>query len=393
MPELTEAESLRRALVAEKHDQAKTLLREQGIDCWLTFQREGSDCLLPFVLGVDELVSQSALMLFADGPSVAIVMDYDATVVEGIFDEVTAYSSTWRDPLLQTLRERDPARIAINYDMHDDGIDGLTHGQHLLLMDAVKPLDMAGRFISASPVTSQVRQIKTSAEVERMRRACEITEQIFGDIGSMLKPGLTERDIYEMTHEQMKSYGVTASWDPAYCPGVVSSKRSSGHTPPTATPLEPGDGLLIDLGVIAEGYASDLMRTWYFRKPGETAPPADFQHQFEAVRDAIQLAADTIRPGLTGIEVDSVVRGFIAKQGFSYTHATGHQVGIRAHDGGLLLGPDNQRYGERSRGVIQQGMTFTLEPVIGPIGIEENVVVTAEGCEYLVAPQHEVYLV
>ena len=126
MPELTEAESLRRALVAEKHDQAKTLLREQGIDCWLTFQREGSDCLLPVVLGVDELVSQSALMLFADGPSVAIVMDYDATVVEGIFDEVTAYSSTWRDPLLQTLRERDPDRIAINYDMHDDGIDGLT---------------------------------------------------------------------------------------------------------------------------------------------------------------------------------------------------------------------------------------------------------------------------
>ena len=393
MAALTEAESLRRALVAEKHDQARILLREQGIDCWLTFQREGSDCLLPFVLGVDELVSQSALMLFAVGPSVAIVMDYDVTVVEGIFDEAIAYSTTWRDPLLQTLRDRNPGRIAINYDMHDDGIDGLTHGQYLLLMDAVGPLGIADRFISASPVTSQVRQIKTPAEIERMRRACQITEQIFGDIGSMLKPGLTERDIYEMTHEQMKSYGVTASWDPAYCPGVVSSKRSSGHTPPTATPLEPGDGLLIDLGVIAEGYASDLMRTWYFRKPGESAPPPEFQRQFEVVRDAIQLAADTIRPGLTGVEVDNVVRGFVEKHGYSYFHATGHQVGIRAHDGGLLLGPDNQRYGERSRRVIQQGMTFTLEPVIGPIGIEENVVVTAEGCQHLVPPQREVFLV
>lgn len=393
MPELSESESLRRELVAEKHAQARALLREQSIECWLTFQREGSDCLLPFVLGVDELVSQSALMLFADGPSVAIVMDYDATVVEGLFDQVTAYSTTWRDPLLQTLRERDPSRIAINYDMHDDGIDGLTYGQYLLLMDAVQPLDIADRFMSASPVASLVRQIKTPAEVERMRRACEITERIFGDVGSMLKPGLTERDIYEMTHELMKSYGVSASWDPAYCPGVMSSKRASGHTPPTQIPLEPGDGLRIDLGVIAEGYASDLMRTWYFSRPGETAPPAEFQHQFEVVRDAIQLATDTIRPGLTGVEVDKVVRGYVEKHGYEYVHATGHQVGIRAHDGGLLLGPDNERYGQRSRGVIREGMTFTLEPVFGPIGLEENVVVTADGCEYLLAPQREVYLV
>ena len=393
MTELTESESLRRALVAEKHAQAKTLLREQGIDLWLTFQREGSDCLLPFVLGVDELVSQSALMVFADGPSIAIVMDYDATVVEGIFDEVIAYSTTWRDPFLQTLRERDPAKIAISYDMYDDGIDGLTYGQYLLLMDAVEPLGIGDRFISASPVASQVRQIKTPAEVERMRRACQITEQLFGDIGSMLKPGLTERDIYEMAHEGMKSYGVTASWDPAYCPGVMSSKRPSGHTAPTSIPLEPGDGLRIDLGVIAEGYASDLMRTWYFPKPGESAPPAEFQRQFAVVRDAIQLAADTIRPGLTGVEVDTVVRGYVQKHGYDYFHATGHQVGIRAHDGGLLLGPDNARYGERSRGVIQEGMTFTIEPVFGPIGLEENAVVTADGCTYLVPPQREVYLV
>jgi Xaa-Pro aminopeptidase len=393
MPELTEAEALRRSLVAEKHAQARGLLRDLGIDCWLTFQREGSDVLLPYVLGVDELVSQSALMIFADGPSVAIVMDYDATVVEGLFDEVIAYESTWRDPLLTVLTERNPARIALNYDMLDDGIDGLTHGQYLLLMDAVKPIGFEGRFESASPVTSLVRQIKTPEEIERMRRACEITVHLFGDVTSILKPGLTEWDLYEYLHDQMKTYNVKPSWDPAYCPGVMSSKRESGHTPPTQIALEPGDGLRIDLGVIAEGYASDLMRTWYIRKPGEKAAPADFQRAFDTVRDGIQLAADTIRPGLTGTEVDQVTRSFVAKSGYGYMHATGHQVGTRAHDGGLLLGPDNARYGDRSRGRIQEGMTFTLEPVFGPIGIEENVVVTAEGCSYLVPPQRELWLV
>jgi Xaa-Pro aminopeptidase len=393
MAELTEAESLRRSLVAEKHEQAKGLLRDLGIDCWLTFQREGSDVLLPYVLGVDELVSQSALMIFADGPTVAIVMDYDATVVEGVFDEVIAYQSTWREPLLTVLRERNPARIGLNYDMHDDGIDGLTHGQYLLLMDAVKPIGFEGRFESASPLTSLVRQIKTPEEIERMRRACEITAHLFGDVTSILKPGLTEWDIYEYLHDQMKTYNVKPSWDPAYCPGVMSSKRASGHTPPTQIKLEAGDGLRVDLGVITEGYASDLMRTWYIRKPGETTAPAEFQRAFDVVRDSIQLAADAIRPGLTGVEIDRVARSLVEKEGFEYFHATGHQVGTRAHDGGLLLGPDNERYGQRSRGVIQQGMTFTLEPVFGPIGIEENIVVTAEGCSYLVPPQREIWLV
>jgi Xaa-Pro aminopeptidase len=393
MSELSEAEVLRRALVAEKHAQAKALLRDLGIDCWLTFQREGSDVLLPYVLGVDELVSQSALMIFADGPSVAIVMDYDATVADSVFDEVHAYRSTWRDPLRIVLEERKPARVAINYDRLDDGIDGLTYGQYLLLTEALESIGFAGSLESASPVTSMVRQIKTPAEVERMRRACQITEQLFGDVTSILKPGLTEWEIYEYLHDQMRSYGVAASWDPAYCPGVMSSKRESGHTPPTQIALEPGDGLRVDMGVIAEGYASDLMRTWYLRKPGETAAPAEFQRSFDTVRDAIQLAADAIRPGLSGIEVDSVARSFVEKSGFEYFHATGHQVGTRAHDGGMLLGPDNTRYGERSRGTVQEGMVFTLEPVFGPIGLEENVVVTAEGCEYLVPPQRELWLI
>lgn len=393
MSELTAAESLRHSLVGEKHAQAKQLLVDLDIECWLTFQREGSDVLLPYVLGVNELVSQSALMIFAVGPSVAIVMDYDATVVQGLFEQVIPYRTTWRESLLDVLRQRNPARIALNYDMHDDGIDGLTHGQYLLLMDAVRPIGFEGRFESASPLTSLVRQIKTQGEIERMRRACEITVQLFDDVSSILKPGLTEWDIYAYLHEQMKSYDVAPSWDAAYCPGVMSSRRESGHTPPTRTILAAGDGLRVDLGVIAEGYASDLMRTWYLRKPGETAAPAEFQRAFDVVRDGIQLAADTIRPGLSGVEVDEVARGFVAKNGYEYFHATGHQVGTRAHDGGLLLGPDNERYGQRSRGIIQEGMTFTLEPVFGPIGIEENIVVTAEGCEYLVPPQREIWLV
>ena len=63
---LTEAQIEKRQLVAEKHAQARDLMRKQGIDCWLTFSREGSDLLLPFVMGAEYLVGQAALSALRD---------------------------------------------------------------------------------------------------------------------------------------------------------------------------------------------------------------------------------------------------------------------------------------------------------------------------------------
>ena len=92
-PELTEEHRMRLDLVAGKRAQAVALMHEHELDCWLTFQREGSDPLLPFVMGGDYLVGTSGLMLFADGPSVAVVSDSDMSQVEGAFDRVVSYST------------------------------------------------------------------------------------------------------------------------------------------------------------------------------------------------------------------------------------------------------------------------------------------------------------
>jgi Xaa-Pro aminopeptidase len=135
------------------------------------------------------------------------------------------------------------------------------------------------------------------------------------------------------------------------------------------------------------------MRTWYFKRPGETKPDAELQRAFDAVRDGILLAAELIEPGKKGFEVDAPVRQLLADRGYSFTHALGHQLGRLAHDGGMVLGPDNARYRDRSGGVIQAGMIFTLEPVVGPIGLEDDVLVTDSGCEFLLPTQEAIYLV
>jgi Xaa-Pro aminopeptidase len=389
---LTEDQLLRRELAAEKHAQAKALLREKGIDCWLTFTREGSDLLLPFLIGGEYIVAVTSLLIFAEGPSVAIVADYDTGQVEGLFDEVIPYSRDWKEPLLSVLRDRDPGTIGLNYSSEDHGVDGLTHGLFRLLSDAVVPLGIADRFVSAAAVASTIRSIKSPSEIERIRRACEITQRIFDDVTEMAKPGLTEIEIAEIIKERMETYGVEPSWEPAFCPSVFGSMTKGGHALPGTAKIERGDGFRVDFGVKYEGYAADLQRTWYFLKPGETAAPADYQHAFDAVKDGIALAASLIKPGIAATEVDRQVRELIGARGYSFTHALGHQVGRMAHDGGTLMGPMNERYGSRSRGNLEAGMVLAVEPCIANVAIEENVVVTADGCEYLVSPQESISL-
>jgi Xaa-Pro aminopeptidase len=391
--EHSEAHRERLTLVAEKHAQAKRLLREHDIDCWLTFSREGSDVMLPYVMGGEYLIGTAALMIFADGPTVAVVADYDVGQVDGAFDQIHAYSLDWREPFLQTLRERNPASIGINYSVANEGIDGLTHGMYLKLLDVLRPLGIESRLVTSEPVAGRVRAIKSPAEIERMRRACEITERIFADMTAMLKPGLTEAEVAGIMAERMQTYEVGPSWEAAFCPTVSSSNSRRGHTPPSSTRLEPGDGLAVDFGVLYEGYASDLMRSWYFRKPGESVAPAEMAAPFEAVRDGIDLARELLKPGKIGYEIDEPVRDLVARRGYTFTHALGHQVGRGAHDGGMLLGPNNVRYGERAKGIVEPGMVFTLEPVVSWVGLEENVVVTETGCELLSRPQREIILV
>ena len=319
--------------------------------------------------------------------------DYDVGQVEGAFDEVIPYSNDWRDPFLATLQERNPATIGINYAERDFGIDGLTHGLYRLLMETLRPIGFHDRLVSSEPVSGRVRAIKTPAEVERMRRACEITQRIFEDVTGMLKPGLTELDVWEIMQERMQTYGVGPAWEASFCPAVASSRSKRGHTAPGAVVLQPGDGLAVDFGVVYEGYCSDMMRSWYFRKPGESAPPAEMVHAFETVRDGIRMAAELLKPGVTGIEVDKPVRDYVAERGFTFTHALGHQLGRMAHDGGMVLGPDNARYGDRAAGTVEAGMVFTLEPVIAWVALEDDVVVTEDGCEFLHPSQDAIYVV
>jgi Xaa-Pro aminopeptidase len=155
----------------------------------------------------------------------------------------------------------------------------------------------------------------------------------------------------------------------------------------------------VDFGVRKDGYCSDLQRTWYFLRPGETRAPEAVQRGFDTIVEAIREAGKALRPGLTGAEIDDVARGYITARGYAeYPHGLGHQIGRVAHDGGGGLLPRWERYGNTPFLRVEEGQCYTLEPRLtvdghGVATCEEIVAVTGSGCAYLSRPQERLYVV
>jgi Xaa-Pro aminopeptidase len=386
-------------LVIEKAQQAVGIMRELGIDAWLTFVREttaGRDPVLSLIYGPGSLTWQSALLFSSTGERVAIVGHYEMHAVEqtGVFDRVTGYHESLRAPLLDALVHWDPQRIAINYALDDVHADGLTYGMYLTLLDLLVGSPYGDRLVSAEKLLGALRARKTPTEVARIRAAVDTTRLIYDRTFDYVRPGLTESDISDFMHEQMAVLGVGPAWDYDGCPIVNAGPDSPvGHGAPGGLIVQRGQIVHLDFGVRQDDYCSDIQRVVYLLAEDESEPPEAVRRGFAIVRGAVEAAASACRPGVHGLEVDAAARKMITDAGYGeYKYATGHGLGRNAHDGGPLLGPPWERYGSAPRQRVEVGHVYTIEPGLtvpgyGYIGLEEDVLVTENGAEYLGEPQ------
>lgn len=382
----------------EKGLQACKILDELGLDAWLVWVRETSqmaDPVLDLILG-GELVWQSALIYTRKGEKIAVIgsLDADGIRAKGLFDKIVEYDHSVSQPLVEELNRIAPEKIAINFSRNDVAADGLSVGMYQILQDYLKDTPHIKRLTSGEAFIGKLRGRKTETEIARIKRAVDITEEIYTAIELELKVGMSEIEMATRMKQMMVERGVTDAWDPNHNPAVdAGPNKQFGHAGPTDNKAKDGHLLHFDFGVKWAGYCSDIQRMFFFGKPNDV--PDEITHAFVTVRDTIQKAAEFVRPGVTGNDVDTLARNFVKDQGYEeYRHALGHQLGLLAHDGGTLLGPYWEKYGETPSGILEPGNVFTLELYVttkeyGQVSLEEDIVVTKKGCEFLSTPQRE----
>lgn len=229
-------------------------------------------------------------------------------------------------------------------------------------------------FTRIDETINAMRVIKSEAELEIMRRAAAMADFAIQVGVDALKEGKTEMDVLNEIESAVKAKGYVMSFDTMV---LFGEKSASPHGIPGNKPLAAGEMVLFDLGVIVDGYCSDITRTVAYKTVNEKQ-----EEIYNAVRAANEAAIALVRPGVRAMDLDKAARDEITNAGFGeyFTHRLGHGLGISVHEFPSINGSNEL--------VLEKGMVFTIEPgvyksdVTG-VRIEDDVVVTEDGIEIL----------
>ncbi|HEY3524302.1 MAG TPA: Xaa-Pro peptidase family protein [Candidatus Limnocylindrales bacterium] len=244
---------------------------------------------------------------------------------------------------------------------------------HVLRLEAAMP---DASFTLGSTVTSRLRILKDPDEIELLRLAAEAADRVVEQIASGRLVGRTEADVAREVRDRLIAEGhETAEF------AIVASgpNSASPHHEPGDRPIEAGEPIVLDIGGLLGGYASDVTRTlWVTGGDPERLPDPEFGRIFDAVREAQSEATAAARPGVTAERIDAVARALIESAGYGehFIHRTGHGIGLEGHEQPYVVAGDQT--------ALADGMAFSVEPGIyleGRYGVrlEDIVVCTAEG--------------
>lgn len=220
-----------------------------------------------------------------------------------------------------------------------------------------------------------VRAIKSADEIAALREAIAISEEALKRTLDWAQPGMTEQQIAAKLSDELSALGTDGH---AFGPSVLTGPKSALPHGGTGS-REWGDDefLLIDFGGIKRGYPADITRTFCKGTPSD-----EMRKIYDAVLAANRAALAIAKPGVTCHEVDKAARDVIAAAGYGeyFTHRTGHGLGLEVHELPNIATNNHRK--------LEAGMVFTIEPGIyvpqvGGVRIEDDVLVTEDGCESL----------
>ncbi|WP_019242904.1 MULTISPECIES: M24 family metallopeptidase [Bacillus] len=240
-------------------------------------------------------------------------------------------------------------------------------------------------FVSAEEKLRQLRMIKDEKELNLLREACKFADYAIEVGVSEIKEGKTEMDVLATIEYELKKKGIS---EMSFSTMVLTGKNAaSPHGTPGNTKIKKGDLVLFDLGVVYEGYCSDITRTVAYYDIN------DKQNEiYQTVLQAQLAALEASKPGATCAEIDFAARNYIASKGYGeyFPHRLGHGLGISVHEYPSLTETNSLK--------VEKGMVYTIEPgiyvpEIAGVRIEDDVYITKDGHEVLTKYPKELQII
>lgn len=333
----------------------------------------------------------------------------------GAFDKVAV-----RQDIHSFVAERDPKAIAIDTATELGTADGLSHSMYEKLVSDLGP-PYASRLVSAEKLVSEYRSLQTPEEIEAYTKAGEYSREIAEEAFSnkVITPGKTTlRQVSDWMADQLLKRGLGDSFD---IPNVGLQRQGmKSHADSDDTVIEPGDLINVDWGVGYLNKWTDMKRTAYILKPGETAVPRGIQHAFELAVAVRETLAKTIKPGVTGgemlVKVNEVVGAMRGYKTLSLDNpAAGmpgpgdpsttvligcHSTGDLGHGSGasVISWPLRKTYLLRpTQALVSEFFTSTAVPEWGgqriSMALEDDTILTDDGVRFIYPPISHILLV
>lgn len=202
--------------------------------------------------------------------------------------------------------------------------------------------------------------LKSSKEIEKMRRAGKIVREVLELVRSHVKPGATTLDLEKAAEARLKELGVKAAFKGYHgypCVLCTSVNSEVVHGIPSANRvLKQGDIVSVDFGVVVDGYYGDSAIT-----VPVGAIDANAARLLKTTEESLHAAIAAVRPGATLGDVGAAVQGVVEREGFSVVRDfVGHGIGSQMHED-----PQVPNFGQAGQGMkLKAGMVIAIEPMV-----------------------------